>query len=111
MADHCVATILEDEDFRMSCGGACRRGNSHCKYWLVDPVWHIMSEWKVETKEEFMMYKIDYANEQLLIGTTKPGLFIGYKGERFFRYRDRLSKLLGFKRESFIKFVEFTEIV
>jgi len=110
MADHCIATIMEDEEFQEKCGGACKRGKANCKYWLVDPIWHIMAEWKNEAHINSIMYKIDYGDQKLFIGTTTPGRLIGRHGEAINRYKEKLNRILCFK-DHFIEFVEFTEIV
>ena len=56
---------------------------------FVEPV---LQEWKVEAGiTHLMLYKI--RNGVLTIYTDRPGPLIGYRGERIYRYQDKIKAL------------------
>ena len=59
------------------------------RYIFVDPV---LQEWKAEAGiTHLMLYKI--RNGVLTIYTDRPGPLIGCRGERIYRYQDKLRAL------------------
>ena len=57
-----------------------------------DPIKEVIKKWKDEAGiKEPILFEYDYAKNKLVIHTTKPGLFIGYKGELIKKYESLLA--------------------
>lgn len=112
--DHCIARGF-DEGYARTCDGACKKGpGNHCIYWFTDPLWHMMLNWAREANVAKIMYRIDYTNNELIIGTTKPGYMIGSQGGLIYKYMEEIRPLVDgriAKKDHFIRFVEFSDVV
>ena len=73
------------------CRDVCKSGPfEHCPYYYIDEFYQLANEWKKEAgvKEAILIQK-DMDKRTITIYTTRPGYFIGYKGELIEKYKNK----------------------
>ena len=92
-----------------NCKGNCKMGDKKCEYYFVDEVWSIINEWKKEAGvSEPVIWRKDYKRNKVCMYTTKPGLFIGYHGDRYKKYHEKIKNAIG-ADELFKNGIDFIE--
>lgn len=95
------------------CNGACKRGkNNYCSYYYVDKIWEIIYDWKKEAGvTSAILWKYDTKRNKMCLYTTKPGYFIGLRGNLYQKYFSMLQELNNDYVKNGIDFIECDEFM
>lgn len=109
MADFCMYKPMHGE-YPSNCEG---KECEECSYFYKDPVIKIMEEWRDDAGiASPILWKYgDNKREKLIIYTRRPGLMIGFKGERINRFHEKLKTAMPFNEciQNGIDFVEVND--